>query len=178
MNTYSRKTYLIGAALAIIVIAGGFYAYKTLSTPMQSYTNAEYGISFNYPATYALNEYSYADRKTIVLADKEALAQAPQNGEGPTSITFDIIKNPTGLSSSEWVRQNSASNFQLATGGLASTTQAGIEAVAYMWDGLYRGESYVFGNDADIVMASVTMLETTDQIRKDFERILRTLVLN
>lgn len=169
--------YGIAILAGLLIIAGSFFAFRTFSTPTLTYSNAEQGIAFEYPATYAVEEHAFADRHTIVLADKEAVLAAPQNGEGPTTITFDVFDNPTNLSPTEWVRTNSASNFQLSTGALASTTQAGTEAVAYMWDGLYRGESYVFQSGDRIVMASVTMLELTDSIRADFERVLRTLAL-
>ncbi len=179
MHKESKYIYYAAAALAaVLLVAGAFYAYRTFATPMLAFENTEYGISFKYPSSYAVEEHHFADRHSIVLADKEALAQAPQSGEGPTTITFDIFDNPKGLTPSEWVRQNSASNFQLSPNGvLASTTQSGAEAVAYVWDGLYRGESYVFADEDDIVMASVTMLESDDEIRAAFERILRSLVL-
>ncbi len=176
MNT--KQMYYVGALAAVVIIVGGFFGYRAFSVPMSDFANAEYGISFQYPSSYAVDEHHFADRHTIVLMDKVALAAAPENGEGPTSITFDVFKNPRDLTPSEWVKTNSASNFQLSNGALASTTQAEAEAVAYLWDGLYRGESYVFGNEDDIVMASVTMLEPADRIRKDFEHILRTLVLD
>lgn len=170
--------YGIGALVVLLIAVAGFYAYRTFATPMVPYTNADYGIAFEYPASYALEEYRSADRLSIVLADKEALASAPQNGEGPTAITFDIFENPRGLTPLAWARATPASNFQLSPDqALASSTQAEAEAIAYMWDGLYRGESYVFESGTRIVMASVTMMAPTDQIRADFEKILRTLEL-
>jgi len=178
-NTLTKNyMYAAGAVLVVAAVAVGLYAYGEFSVPKLSYQSAEYGISFSYPDTYALNEQHVEGRHTIVLADKEALAAAPENGEGPTAITFDIIMNPDNLAPSQWVKDNPLSNYQLSPDGtLASSTRDGTEAVAYVWDGLYRGESYVFDHGEDIVMASVTMFELTDQIKKDFEGILRTLVL-
>ncbi len=176
MNT--KQMYYVGGALAIILVAiGGFFAYRAFSEPMSDFSNAEYGISFTYPAHYSVDEQHFADRHTIILADKDALAATPQNGEGPTTITLDVFQNPRDLSPSDWVKSNSASNFQLSNGALASTTQAGAEAVAYVWDGLYRGESYVFENGDEIVMLTVTMMEPTDAIHNDFEKVMRSLQL-
>jgi hypothetical protein len=174
----TQMLYTAGAiAIFVLLVAGALFAYRTLATPMTAFANAEYGISFDYPSSYELREVHTVDRHTIVLADKAALAAAPQNGEGPTTITFDIFANPVGISPEEWVRTNSSSNFQLGTGQMATTSQGGAESVAYVWDGLYRGQSFVFENGTDIVMASVTMLTVDDQITKDFEKILRTLEL-
>lgn len=180
MDKSITRNYLYAAAAVLIIaaVAVGLYAYGEFSVPKLSYQSDEYGISFSYPDTYALSEQHVEGRHTIVLADKETLAAAPQNGEGPTTITFDVIDNPQNLAPSAWVKADTASNFQLSPDGtLASTTRDGAEAVAYVWDGLYRGESYVFDHGERLVMASVTMLEQGDRIKKDFERILRSLVL-
>lgn len=175
-----QKNLVYGAsALAVVlVVAAAFFVVRTMSVPMVSFSNAEYGISFEYPENYELTEHHVTGRHTIVIADKVALGEAPQNGEGPTSITFDIFENAEGLSPEEWVRTNNQSNFQLSPdGNLATSAEGDAESVAYVWDGLYRGESYVFENGEDIVMASVTMLSPEDQIKIDFEKILRTLTL-
>lgn len=184
MDKTITKNYLYTAAavLATAAVAVGVYAYGEFSVPKLSYQSDEYDISFRYPETYALSEHDVEGRHTIVLVDKEALAAASlsnQNpGEGPTTITFDVIDNSENLAPSAWVKADSASNFQLSPDGtLASSTRDGAEAVAYVWDGLYRGESYVFDHGSRLVMATVTMLEPTDTIKKDFERILRSLVL-
>ncbi len=174
----SKLFYPVIVLAALLLGAGGYVAYQNLVTPMTPFENAAYRISFSYPGNYAVEERDTPGRHTIVLTDKEALAAAPQNGEGPTAITFDVFENPQGLSPEQWVRTNPASNFQLSPNQqLATATQGGAESVAYQWDGLYRGESYVFENGTEIVMASVTVLTPEDQIRRDFERILRTLVL-
>lgn len=165
---------VIGAAVAISL---GAYAFLggLKQVPMQAYANAEYDISFEYPQTYSLEERDTAGRHTIVIADKEALAEAPQNGEGPTAITVDIFDNPKRQTPSVWVRSDQASNFQLSDGTLASSTVSGKESVAYLWDGLYRGESYVFTHKDNILMFSVTYLTPQDQIKKDFTNLLKSL---
>lgn len=178
MDMNKNYLYAAGVVLVAAAIAVALYSAGQFGTPKLAYESAEYGISFSYPETYALEERDAEGRHTIVLADKAALAAAPQNGEGPTAITFDIIQNTDNLAPSAWVKANPASNYQLSPDGtLASSTRDGAEAVAYVWDGLYRGESYVFSHGKDIVMATVTMLEPSDRIKKDFEAILRTLVL-
>lgn len=175
-NTYIQ--FGLGMLVVLLVAGAGFVGYRAFVTPMISYTNSEYSISFEYPASYVFEEGQEAGHHSIVLMDKEVAAQAPKNGEGPTAITFEIFENPRALSPLAWAKATPASNFQLSPDQmLASSTQADAESIAYVWDGLYRGESYVFEHGTRIVMASVTTLTPEDQIRKDFEKILRTLSL-
>lgn len=178
MDKTHTKNYLYAAAAVLVVaaVAVGLYAYGEFSVPKLVYQNDDYRISFSYPETYALTEQDSTDRHSIVLIDKAV--STTTESEGPTSITIDIFKNPQHLAPSAWVKTTTASNFQLSPDGtLASSTSDGREAVAYVWDGLYRGESYVFDHGTEIVMATVTMIDPADQIKKDFERVLRSLVL-
>jgi len=184
------NTKYIIAALVLIALAAGAYVIsrgqpETITPPqnqMQSYSSATHGIAFQYPQSYALEERTAqgasAPRHTIVIADREALAEAPENGEGPTSITVDIFPNPSGQTPEAWVRSNNQSNFQLAVNGtLATSNVSGKSAVAYTWDGLYRGDSYVFAHTGNILMFSVTYMTPEDTIRDDFARLLQTLEL-
>ncbi len=150
---------------------------------MVAYTNVEHGISFTYPDTYILNEMEVGNGErwhyNITLIDKEAAANVPQNGEGPISITIDIFQNNLDkLTIAEWVNNVSYSNFKLILGGaLTSITLADKEALAYTWDGLYRGDSIVFEHDGNIVMLSVTYLSPEDDIISDFVNIALSLEL-
>lgn len=84
-------------ALAIVAVAalGALVFFTTRGAEdapraVQTYVNDEHGIGFEYPEGYALEERQEEGRYVIVLADAEALAKAPANGEGPTSITVEI----------------------------------------------------------------------------------------
>jgi len=175
---------LIISALVVVVVLGGYLWYTGNSLAgMEVYKNPTYGISFKYSDTYELGErevgngerYQYA----ILLADKELLANLPDASEGPPTITIQIFQNDIDkLGIENWVKNSSYSNYKLSPDGvLDSMTVAGAETLHYTWDGLYRGESYVFANRDNIVMMSVTYLSQEDQIRKDFAKLISSLSL-
>lgn len=180
--------------LVLLVLAVGGYLYLNDSarTPIEvpngeestsAYNNSIYGISFEYPNTYELQEREVGNGErahySITLIDKVALANAPQNGEGPPVITVDIFQNDVDqLSINEWVEGSSFSNFKLSPDGtLASTTLAGAPALTYTWDGLYRGKSYVAAHRGNIVMVSGQSLATEDKIVGDFNEIIFSFTL-
>jgi len=164
-----------GIAIAAALIAGTFF-YLNSTQPMLPYGNPAYGLSFEYPESYQLGEAEVGGRHVITLVDKAFLAASTTASEGPTSISVEIFPNTRNLTPSEWVKATPASNFVLSPDGtLASSTQAGKEAVAYLWDGLYRGESYVFSQRESIYMFSVTYMDTDDRIRRDFVRLLKSV---
>lgn len=176
--------------LTLMVVVAGAYVLLTPQVPpgeaaptMQTYMSPAYGIVFAYPDTYALQEREVGNGEryhyTITLIDKEALANVPQNGEGPPAITIDIFQNNLDqLGIEAWVRGTSFSNFKLSPDGLISSTAvAGVPALTYAWDGLYRGESVVFAHNDNILMAGVQFLDRTDQIVTDFYSLLASLEL-
>ncbi|MBI4079753.1 hypothetical protein HY414_00805 [Candidatus Kaiserbacteria bacterium] len=156
---------------------------ETVDETTARYAAPLYGISFEYPRTYLLREKEVGDAErrhySIVLADAEALRNLPQNGEGPPAITIDVFQNNLDqLSIEEWVRGMSFSNYKLSPDGLiASTSVAGVPALSYTWDGLYRGLSSVFAHKDNILMFSVSFFSLDDQILTDFNRVLSGLDL-
>jgi hypothetical protein len=153
------------------------------TTTAQSYESAAYGVQFSYPQTYTVTERDEGSgdtaRHTIVLMDKVAAANIPENGEGPTAITIDIFKNALNDRPLDaWIKNTASSNYNLSPdGALSSSTVAGTSSFSYTWDGLYRGESVVLAHNSDAVMLSVTYLDPTDDIRDDFSTILQSLQL-
>lgn len=176
--------------LAVLLVGGYLWQNRgTKEVPIveettQVYTSTSYGFSFTYPNTYVLEERELGSGErfhhNITLIDREAGANIPQNGEGPPSITIDVIQNDIdGLSVTEWVNNDSRSNFKLSPDSvLASTTVADREAVRYTWDGLYRGESVVFEHNGSIIMVSVSLFEPADTIRSNFAEILSSFQVN
>lgn len=170
----------------IVIVALGSYLLLGSSIPDQNvavYSSDRYGISFEYPKTYVIDEREVGDSHrshySITLFEQKALENMPQNGEGPTAITIDIFQNDLdALSIDQWVRGTSYSNFKLSQDGLIATTSlARVPALSYTWDGLYRGESVVFAHAGAIVMLSVTSLTPQDNIRADFTKLLDSISL-
>ena len=176
---------LVVILLVLVALGGGYFWYtgqpSGTSGDVATYTNAGYGISFTYPNTYALQErevgnaerYHYA----IVLTDKKALANIPQNGEGPTAIVMDVFQNSLDqLSVEEWIRGSNSSNFKLSPNDvLTPKTVAGAPAFSYVVDGLYRNDVVVFAHKGNIVMLSVSYFSSQDQIRADFAGVLSSV---
>lgn len=181
------KTTLFGIVLLIIAVVGGYIYYDKFvprtTEFTQLYENSAYGISFRYPDTYSLLEEGTGTgeryRYTIVLVDKEALANLPQNGEGPPTITFEFFQNDLDqITIEDWIRGTSFSNFKLSLDGvLKHATVGNAPALSYTWDGLYPAETTVFAHKSNIIMASVTFLTPDDHIRDDFKNILTTMEL-
>ncbi len=192
----NSNLWLVVIATVAVVGIAGFVIYRsgalsgidgsgvTLPTSTKTYESPAYGIAFQYPDTYAIQEHDApgsALRKhhSVVLMDRVAASSTPEGGEGPTAITIDIFQNDLDkLSVENWVRNTSNSNFKLSVdGNLVPLQIAGKQALGYTWDGLYRGDSVVLDHNKNIVMLSVTYNETSDQIHKDFAYILATLQL-
>ncbi|PIR83662.1 hypothetical protein COU18_03200 [Candidatus Kaiserbacteria bacterium CG10_big_fil_rev_8_21_14_0_10_51_14] len=178
---------IITAFLVLLAVALGAYAFlfkSSISTPFADYENSEYGIRFKYPASYKVQEHEVGNSErghyAIVLIDKEALANLPEAGEGPTVMSVDIYQNNLDqLSLENWIRGINDSNFKLSIDGkLSSTSVAGVSAYFYRWDGLYRADSYALAHKDNIVVFSATYLGEKDQIRKDFEKVMDSVVLN
>lgn len=192
-----NKTLVILVFAVAIVIGIGALFFVQVGGPTQSlitgatstaaklltYSNPTYGLSFEHGDSYELKERELGDEHrwhySITLIDKAALAVMPENGEGPLAITIDVYQNDLDhQSAEEWIRNTNDSNYKLSPDGLiGSTTIAGVSALSYQWDGLYRGESIVFVHADAIVMASVTWISETDTIRDDFETVLNSLRL-
>src|SRR3989338_6659746 len=150
---------IILTILAIIaLLVAGNYIYAKMNnkvaipdTNVQSmlgmYDNATYGISFKYPENYVLSERNTGNGErashNITLMDKTDAANIPVGGEGPVAITVDIFQNNLDTQTVEnWINNSSASNYKLSPdGALSPATVGGASALAYGWDGLYRGAS-------------------------------------
>lgn len=149
------------------------------------YVNDEFGIEFDYPVGYRLDERKTGNgerlKMTVTLMREEDYANLEnrQNGEGPVSITFDVFQNDVDrLNVAEWIENVGVSNYNLPPDEpYAMTTAGGVVAYMYRWSGLYEGESVVFGHGDAIIMASVSYMAQNDDIRTDFGSIMATLRL-
>src|SRR3989344_534802 len=178
----SVKNIVLGLAL-LAVIVGGVYWYMQDGEEMSGmlYSSAVYGISFQYPESYELQEREVGNGEryhySIVLIDKEALANIPQNGEGPPTINVNIFQNNLDQRTVEqWVRSTNDSNFKLSPDGTpVPTTVADTPALSYIVDGLYRSNVVVFAHGDNIIMFNGQWLPWDGQIRADFGRGLASL---
>lgn len=175
----TRFTPLLIAAL-VIVLGGYFFFFGVPGAQeMKKYQSSVQGIRFSYPANYELSQERERDAArpwhVIVLAQKDTLPP-PQDGEGPPVIAIIIFDNVEGQTLEEWVRTSTFSNFKLsASGELASTSVSGTDAIAYHYTGLYETEAIAAVHGDKIYFFSVGWLDAGDQIRKDFDKLLRSV---
>lgn len=185
----------MGLVIVAILVVGGYWLLSDqavlVPTPdapanpvpaeaMRSYASQEYGIEFRYPSSYQISERDLPGsgqrhHHVVTLMRAEDLPP-PEGGEGPPAITIEMIQNDLdGMTTEEWIRNSSLSNFK-QSGELSSSTIAGQQALSYTWDGLYRGDTTAIALPAYIYAFTVTYLTPEDGIRRDFENLLRTVV--
>lgn len=179
------KKNLIIALIAVFVL--GFFVHQNFKKDdekgagLLTYTSDVYGLSFDYPESYALTEGPSAGGQpalhTVILVRKEDLP-LPQNGEGPTAITIQVF--PKSLSAgtlTSWLKSAQESNFNLSGGTYSTTTVAGVPALSYRWSGLYEGKTTVAEVGDYFYSFTATYLTPQDQILKDYDAIVSSVDL-
>ena len=183
--------------LAVVVIIGGIYSIAknkpgdegrepALGT-RKTYSNEEYGISFQYLSNYFLEEKEVGDRhrkhyQIIITEDTEENRRLREGEEttpreGPTAMTIDIYQNNIDkLPLYKWLTETNQSNFKLSDGSYMSITLASKEAVSYSWNGLYQGDTVALEHSDNIIALSVTYLNLEDKIRAVFKNVVLTTV--
>ncbi len=165
------------SALALVII-GAVLTWWLLSgsaeAPVQvgnTYASATHGISFSYPEGYVLEERDESGAHVITLINKKD-TPLPEAGEGPTSITVQIVPNTGNMTTEEWIRSSPLSNFKLSGGTPAEVLVGTESALAFAWDGLYPGTTIVQARGNKIYAFSVTHLTTEDPIRTHFAQVV------
>jgi hypothetical protein len=183
MSSKYSISLLVVVAAAVIVFIGWYPRDKAVeitdTRTLKTFYNLQYGVAFNYPDSYEIKQYDSTEgtkHHTIVVGDKAALAAVPENSEGPAVITIDIYDNAARLSGEKWIKTSDFSNYKLSQEAqLSTTTVAGIPALSYPWDGLYRSISIVFPQKTYMYMLSVGYNSPDDQQYKDFAGIVSSI---
>ncbi|MDP3646110.1 MAG: hypothetical protein Q8R25_03410 [bacterium] len=189
----SRTVTVFLVATIIFLAVLGYVFYATPAGPgvqpndadnpsPKMYTNAVYGISFQYPDTYEISEREAGDAHRghyAITLTRKADLPPPQNGEGPPTVSIDIHQNDIdNMSLLGWLLGTNAGNFKLSDGTYASTTISGREAVRYRWSGLYEADAVAFLHNDWFVTISGTYLDPNDSIRRDFQTVVSSFILN
>lgn len=183
-----RTLSIIGTLIAVAVIA--YLAIDLRSeqperpAPKNSYVSETYGIAFEYPDSYVLEQGSRGNpgnsersQYSIVLTRQEDFGPRVDS-EGPTTITIDIYDNiPEATSLTKWLFGKNESNFKLSDGAIASTTIDGVEARTYRWSGLYEAETTAFIHNDRIIAVTVTYIAPTDANISVFRDLLASIEL-
>lgn len=178
---------VLGVILGAIIYSGGKPNIpKVTSVETRTYVSDTLGIKFDYPSNYILDEKNTGSpergRYTITLIENtpgnQDLISGKVQGEGPVAITIDIFQNDLDKYTAEkWIMGVNDSNFKLGNGETASTTVGNMKGLEYSWSGLYEGKSHVISTSNYIYMFSVTRMTPDDQILKDFDALLNSVVI-
>lgn len=174
-----------------IVLSIGIVAYLAMGvgerepqqpTERNSYVSETYGISFEYPEGYVMEQGNRDNPErsqySIVLTRQEDFGPRADS-EGPTTITIDIYDNiPEATSLTEWLFGKNESNFKLSDGAIASTTIDGVEALTYRWSGLYEAETTAFIHNDRIIAVTVTYIIPTDANISVYRELLGSFELS
>lgn len=142
------------------------------------YVNDDYDFSFGEMEGYEILEVEdpVSHRFTVVMSRAED-TNIPEGGEGAPAITVDVFDNIDIESLESWLGETMASNYSLIMGESKETSVGSEQALAYEWDGLYRGQSVVFEHEGRIILISGTYLEKTDPIYSDFDEVVESFEL-
>lgn len=185
-------------AVGVVVIAGVLYFSGALSgtpatdgqgsstptTATETYSNAQYGISFTYPKRYFVveNEVGTAQRARHVVAlfedtqtNRDIISGKIQNTEGPIGIVVDILQNMEHQSAETWVKGSNDSNYKLGDGQLGSASVGGKSGVSYQWSGLYNSKSVAVATDSYIYAFHALYDAPTDITLQDFPTIVNSV---
>lgn len=184
INIYTIATITF---VAIIIGAGIYVLYK--NNPRErtrQYLNADYGVSFDYPAQYKLTERPLESGTGTHIVITEKGFEMPENGEGPTAITVDIFADtgvnvPPGKTLVQtWIASSTYSNWSVSDMEAPGPTRIGnFPAWLYTWNGLYRGISVVTDHAGSIFMFSVTYDGEADlEKRQAFTEMMESVRFN
>ncbi|MBP7770646.1 MAG: hypothetical protein KA066_01895 [Candidatus Pacebacteria bacterium] len=159
-------------------LPGDTAATTTPQTALEQYSSED-GYSFMYPNTYELSSRTEgnAERQWDVLVLLPKGYVPPQNGEGPPAISLSVFSNTEGLSLDAWVQGDARSNWKLIVDERASRpmTVGGEPALWYHYSGLYEVDSVAVAHGGKIFLFSGDWLDPSDQIRADFNNLIKTV---
>lgn len=186
----NKKTLI---SLVIVLVVGVvLYMYGSSSreagTPKQSlvpYSSVEYKVAFEHPSGLYLKEIpnvGTAEQPQLAVAmvedtqvNRDILdGKSIEGGEGPTAITVEAYQNPTGLSAEKWAEQNT--NWTVSSKNLQPASVANQDGISFNWDGLYQGKTIIVTKGKLAYAFSVTWLTPEDQLIKDFDMVLNSVV--
>lgn len=175
--------------IGLVVFVGGafLYLYPVKEQRDTLYTSSRYGISFQYPQNYfvALEQTLDGEREqhAVVLAEdtttiRELFSNPQSATEGSPTITVTIFQNNLdNYTLQSFVEGTNFSNFKLSDGNKTEVTVGGKSAWRYHATGLYENENVVIVQPDYVYMFTVFFNSPDDQILKDFDAILNTIVL-
>lgn len=176
--------------LVVLVVIAGLYLFIKVDTKevvnnTATYSNAALGIQFNYPTGpdgYVIQELTPSDMTKdlvstiVVMRTEDATREMPVGGEGPATITIQIVKNTKKLQPAVWADVNKIySNINLKRGEVNEYVLGGANAIRYDADGLYASDTVVVAHGENIYVITGSYMDADSDIRKDFAPLLASV---
>lgn len=161
---------------------GGQEAYEQGGVTTQKYRNADMGLSFEYrvePDGYTLIEQKEYNSLALMPTETYEFILGMSGGtEWPPGISITIHENTDNLFPATWTKTHTReSNYDPAwSWSLREVTVGGVPAVIYERDGLYAATVVVVSNNFKIYVIDGSYYSPEDEIRKDFEKFLESLL--
>ncbi|MCR4328463.1 MAG: hypothetical protein NUV53_02985 [Patescibacteria group bacterium] len=146
----------------------GVFHNSTIENGFKTFTTETFGISFRYPAHYALfeNESTYGDGTSsyhyLAMMPEESVRHIIENKletEWPPGFGFAFYQKPGDFTTlEEWIRTHRESNFineEWADTTLTIIAVAEVPALRYRVEGLYSYEYAAFAHEGYIVLVSL-----------------------
>lgn len=188
-----NNKYVWGGVIVIVLIAigfwGGFFKSDNDGTE-EEYAVEEYqvenlGLSFEYKTTpdgYTVDDLTsfigeqpedinvHAVYRVINAREKAEIEASEGGREGPPTINVVVFSNEQNLTASQWVDAFPLySNIDFALGTVdRDAVVGGANAVHYLTDGLYQGDTFVVAHGGRIYQFIGLYLEVQDVIHSDF----------
>lgn len=174
----------------IIVVAVGLYMSLRVDTSKVVQNNATYsdagvGIEFTYrtgPDGYVVQELTPAPstsdliRTVILMQTSDANKEMPEGGEGPATITIQVVKNSKKQHPAVWADAHHIySNINLKRGEVKEYVLGGANAVRYDADGLYTSDNVVVAHGENMYVITGNYIDIDSDIRTDFISLLESI---
>jgi len=162
MKMRHLQTFAISVFVLILIGVASYMTFGRDAAARKTYLSEQYGISFQYPDSYNIQEIKQTEGQTgtiVTFTDKKI--RLPINGEGPTAITVAMYDGTSATNTKDpllsWIQTSAYSNFNLSRQTIpATTTIASQDARLYTWDGLYQGTTVATMHKGNIILFSVT----------------------
>ncbi len=142
-----------------------------------TYSDTKSGLTFDYPSSYRVIEYSDATNKDHKIVTLSSTKAPTSQNTSPSLITFDITINALrkGKSALEWLQLNPSSHFDPSRSTYQKTNVEDNEIITYTWEKILPGISITFARDKTLVIASTTYENSNDAVLADFTNIAKTI---
>lgn len=171
----------LGVAVVVMLGLAPSFAQAPPAPGLSTFTSFEGDVVFRYPDSYEVEEVTehFGDETVRLIVLTATGAEIPEFGEGPPTITIQIVPIAPNVRLDSWVRTNDASNFIFSIDGIIRpTTVGGREARAYRYSGLYENDAVAVMGMGAVYVFSAGWIAEDDPIRADLQTLLASASFN